>query len=227
MSVDGILVATNLEHTARCAVALARGEPPPPPPSELAPEAAELAQRVTTNLVPRQRFITGLFVGGTLAEETAAAIRRTLGDTDQADEPRAGELLRLRGHRMLDLGDDAYTRGRPHPVIDPRLRNEQLIEQAASGEVALFVLDVILGYGAHPDPAGALARALERAREEAAKAGARLNVLASITGTDEDPQDYQAQRRTLEEHGVLVAETSSTAALVAARVAGVLEGCQS
>jgi hypothetical protein len=90
--------------------------------------------------------------------------------------------------------------------------------------VALFLLDVILGYGAHPDPASALRPALERAREVATAAGARLNVLASVCGTDQDPQGYDAQRRALEAAGVQVAESSSAAALAAARVAALMMG---
>jgi FdrA protein len=222
---EGVVFAEDLEHAARCAVALLRGEPPPATSTTTVP-AREIAQRLYADLAPGQTAVRGLFAGGTLAQEAATAIRLALGAPEDGDhEHAAGELLNLCGHRVLDLGDDAYTRGRPHPLIDPRLRNDQIVAEAARGDVALFLVDIILGYGAHADPAGALRPALERAREAAARAGGRPHVLASITGTEDDPQSYDAQRAKLEGAGVVVAESSSVAAQAAgclARLAGVV-----
>jgi succinyl-CoA synthetase alpha subunit len=212
----GVTVAVNLEHAARCAVALAHGEPPPSNDLiELA--AVELARRLLEGMSPAQRRVVGLFAGGTLAQEAAAAIARAL----RADgEP--GSMLDLDGHSILDLGDDAYTRGRPHPLIDARLRNERLVAEAGRGGVALFLLDVILGYGAHPDPAAALGPALDRARAVAKEMGEVPRVLGALTGTDEDPQGYESQRRAFEALGVSVAPSSSVAALAAGLVASTL-----
>ena len=216
-----VTVAANLEHAARCAVALARGEQPPP--SDAIEQAAtELSARLLEGLIPGQSRIVGLFAGGTLAQEAAAAIARALGaaGVPQGDEP--GSMLSLDGHSVLDFGDDAYTRGRPHPLIDARLRNERLIAEAGDGRVALFLLDVILGYGAHPNPAAALRPALERARAATASRGQTLRALVSVTGTEDDPQGYAAQRRLFEEMDVVVAPSSSVAALCAGRVARAL-----
>jgi len=220
---ERVVVAADLEHAARCAVALARGERPPTAGTTRV-AAEQMAQKVVADLAPGQRVVSGLFAGGTLAQEAALAIQRALGAAAGGPprEAQAGEVLNASGHRIVDLGDDAFTRGRPHPLIDWRLRNEQLVEQAGRGNVALFLLDVVLGYGTHPNPAEALRPGLERAREATARAGARLHVLASICGTDADPQGYQRQRQALEDLGIVVAESSSAAALVAGRVAGLL-----
>jgi FdrA protein len=213
-----VVVATNLEHAARCAVALATGEPAPPGPDPATLDAD--VERLTEGLAPGQVGVQGLFAGGTLAQEAAAALAGALGLNRTAivgDAP--GEVLRVGPHRVLDLGDDAYTRGRPHPLIDPRLRNSELVSQAATGKVALFLIDVVLGVGAHPDPAAALAPALAAARAAAKSAGADLRILASVCGTAEDPQSYERQRTALEGLGVVVAGSSSAAATIAARVA--------
>ncbi len=216
-----VVAAADLEHAARLAVALARGERPPSPGIGRA-QAQRIAEQLLSGLAAQQRCVRGLFAGGTLAQEAATVIRRALDVPGDAHGNGPGEVLNLRGHVILDLGDDAFTRGRPHPLIDPRLRNEQLVVEAARDDVALVLLDVILGYGSHPSPSEALGPAIGRAREIADAAGRKLNVLASITGTEGDLQGFEAQRRGLEEAGVVVAESSSAAALAAARLAALL-----
>lgn len=221
----GLLVAADLEHAARCAVALAAGEAPPTatPGSEI----ESWAREIVAGRGPGQVAVRGLFAGGTLAQELAAGLvaaigapTRGSGVSGKAASPV--EVLRIGPHCVLDLGDDAYTRGRPHPLIDPRLRNAELVAQASSGEVALFVLDVILGTGSHPEPAEALRPAVTAAREAARTRGGRVEILASVTGTDQDSQGYERQLAALEASGVRVARSSSTAAAVAARVAALL-----
>jgi FdrA protein len=216
-----VVVAADLEHAARCAVALAAGERPPRPPDPSAADA--VARQIVVGLMPGQVAVRGLFAGGTLAQEAAAAIGRALRTPPLAVGPaRPGEVLSIGAHSILDVGDDAYTRGRPHPLIDPRLRNAELIAQAQTGEVALFLIDVILGAGTHADPAGALAPALTAARAAAEARGARLEVLASLCGTEDDSQGYRRQLAALEAAGVRVAASSSMAAAVAGQVAALL-----
>jgi succinyl-CoA synthetase alpha subunit len=215
--------AADLEHAALCAASLARGEPPPDLPEQT--QVDDLAAKIIAGLRPGEGAVRGLFAGGTLAQETAASVARALGvDPSTVAGDRPGEVLRIGQHSMLDLGDDAYTRGRPHPLIDPRLRNAELVQQAGTGEVALFVLDVILGYGSHDDPALALVPALAEARRAAEAVGRRFEIVASICGTEDDPQGYQEVRSVLEQHGVRIARSSSMAAGVAGRVAAWLAG---
>jgi len=220
-ALTGLILAASIEHAARCAIAMASGEPAPPPSEP--PEVSDLAQRIADGLAPFQRAIRGLFAGGTLAQEAAAVILRALdAETAVIAGSAPGEVLNFGGHRVLDLGDDAFTRGRPHPLIDPRPRNAELVAQAATGDVALFLLDVVLGTGSHPDPAGALMPALDAARVASDAAGGRLRILASICGTDDDPQGFERQRAALQAAGVFVAGSSSAAAAVAGRLAATL-----
>jgi FdrA protein len=117
-------------------------------------------------------------------------------------------------HVCLDLGEEEYTRGRPHPMIDPEARLEHLREQGRDPEVAAIVLDVVLGYGAHPDPAAELAPVCA---EITAAGGPRLVVY--VLGTEQDPQGFERQRRAFRDAGCVVTETAARASLAAAAVA--------
>jgi hypothetical protein len=114
----------------------------------------------------------------------------------------------MAGHVMIDLGDDAFTRGRPHPMIEPAVRDAPLAAALADPGVGVILLDVVLGYGAHPDPAGHLAQALAKRR------GGAL-IVASVTGTDADPQPRAEQVAKLEQAGVMVADSNADAAAAA------------
>ena len=147
---------------------------------------------------PKQRLtakakgaIRGLYCGGTLCAE-AEIILKDLG---------------VRAHRLIDLGDDEYTRGRPHPMIEPELRNEHIAKALKDPEVGVVLLDVVIGYGAHADPAGLLIDVLKNTKKL---------VIASVTGTEDDPQVYSKQVRKLQRAGVLVAESNAQAARFAA-----------
>ena len=116
---------------------------------------------------------------------------------------------------VIDLGDDQYT-GRPHPMIDPDARAARIVQAAADPTVGVVLLDVVLGHGAHPDPAGAVAAAVREAR---AAADRPVMFVASICGTAADPQGFDAQARTLREAGVLLAGSNAAAARLAIRLA--------
>ena len=120
--------------------------------------------------------------------------------------------------RIVDLGDDEYTVGRPHPMIDPRLRSEKIEEAASDPQVAVILLDIVLGYAAHPDPAGALVPAIRAATEAAARDGRGLALVASVCGTAADPQGLGRQRAILVEAGVRVAASNARAARLAGLV---------
>ena len=116
------------------------------------------------------------------------------------------------GNNLLDLGDDAYTVGHAHPMIDPTLRNEMLREALADGRTAIVLLDVVLGYGAHPDPAGELVARLPPAADRKAA------IITSVCGTEEDPQVYSRQVRLLVDAGIAVAPSNAHAAELAIEV---------
>jgi FdrA protein len=144
------------------------------------------------------RFVHGLYCGGTLCAEAEIVFREKGLPTGQG------------GHVFLDLGADVYTRGRPHPMIEPELRTPHLRAALADPAVAAVLVDVVLGYGSHEDPAGVLAKEL--------KSGGKT-VIASVTGTERDPQVYSRQVARLREAGVLVAPSNAHASAYAAKVA--------
>ena len=109
---------------------------------------------------------------------------------------------------MLDLGDDEYTRGKPHPMIDPSVRDQPIIEALARSDVRAILVDVVIGYGAHDDPAGHLSGI-----HGAHSRPGGPPVIASVTGTEEDPQLRSAQIGKLEAAGVIVAPTNADAAV--------------
>jgi FdrA protein len=115
-------------------------------------------------------------------------------------------------HALLDLGDDEYTVGRPHPMIDPTLRNQMIGEALKDGKTAVILLDVVLGYGANADPAGELIAQLPAAKDR------KTLLVASVCGTEEDPQGYSRQAQILEDAGIIVAPSNAHAAELAIAV---------
>ena len=156
--------------------------------------------------------IRGLFSGGTLRDEARAVISATVGSV--SDELPTGPSEQ---HAMVDLGDERYTEGRAHPMIDPTLRISMLSEQSADPAVGVLLLDVVLGYGAHPDPASALAPAIKAALSR--RAGA-LSVVVFLCGTKGDYQGLEAQADQLLEAGALVTTSNAHAARLALESAG-------
>ena len=116
---------------------------------------------------------------------------------------------------FVDLGDEEFTRGRPHPMIDPISRVQQLVEAARDPSTAVILMDVVLGHGSHPDPAGVLAPVCG----EIAERGAGPAIVAYVLGTDRDPQVYTRQRDQFQGAGCLVPPTSARAALLAGGIA--------
>ena len=152
----------------------------------------------------------GLFSGGTLAEE-AQVIFLDQGVRVSSNAPIAGAMVpdAATGHVLLDLGSDEYTKGRPHPMIDPTVREDEIVQSLEDPKVAVILLDVVIGFGAHPDPAGTIVRVVASAGTE------RPIVVASVTGTDDDPQDRRTQMAKLVDGGIVVAPTNADAATLA------------
>jgi FdrA protein len=154
---------------------------------------------------PVRGYLRGLFCGGTLADEAMLLAGVQLGGI-RSNIPLAPELalgadLRASDHLVIDFGDDSLTRGRPHPMIDPSLRLERLAAEAADPQCGVLLLDLVLGYGAHPDPAPELAAAISAARDAA---GRDLPVVVSLTGTSGDPQGLERAAETLQQAGATV-----------------------
>ncbi len=155
-----------------------------------------------------QRFLRGLYSGGTLAYEAQYILKdylpRVYANAPIIKDLKLPNSLVSQEHCVIDLGEDEFTVGRLHPMMDNELRIRRLIEEANDPTTAVVILDVVIGYGSHPDPASELAPAISEAKEIARKAGRYLEVLALVTGTDEDPQDMNAQIRQLKNAGAVV-----------------------
>jgi FdrA protein len=116
------------------------------------------------------------------------------------------------------LGEEEFTAGRAHPMIDPTIRKMRLIEEAKDPEAALILMDIMLGYGSHPDPAGAMLSAIAEAKDIAETNGRTLPILAHVCGTEQDPQPLSEQERKLREAGVQVFRTNAMMAIASAMI---------
>ena len=119
---------------------------------------------------------------------------------------------RVQGHLVVDFGDDEMTQGRAHPMIDPSLRMERIAAEAADPSCGVLLVDLVLGHGSHPDPAGELADAIRSARVTAHESGRALPVVVSLTGTDGDPQGYARTAEILAGAGASVFLSNAAAA---------------
>jgi FdrA protein len=205
----GVAFAGSLETAAAWAAGGGTGEGPGPADPPTRPAA------VTPGAV------RGLFCGGTLCYEAMAAVAGVVGrvasNIPLRPEWRLADPNRSEGHTFVDFGDDAMTEGRAHPMIDPGLRNERFRREAADPETGVVLLDVVLGYGAHPDPAGELAPLVERAL--AGRPGG-LSVVVALCGAAADPQGLEGQAAALRAAGALVTRSSAQAARLALAAAG-------
>jgi FdrA protein len=207
-------VAATLEDAALAAVALARGKTPAPveftdPPGAITRLVEDAERRMRAG----QRFVRGVYSGGTLAYEALGLLEARLADV--APGLTGGGVA----HRVVDLGEDVFTVGRPHPMIDGTVRREWIEKEGAAADTAVLLLDVVLGYGTHADPAGELLPAIVRTRRAAESAGRHLAVVASVCGTDGDPQGRSAQAAALRGAGVVVMPSNAQAARLAALIA--------
>lgn len=185
-------------------------------------EIAAWADAARSGLAPGQRCVRALYAGGTLCYEAMLILSQQLGavysNIPLNKELTISDALAPGQHSAVDLGDDEFTRGRPHPMIDGTLRNEYIAKVAADPETAVLLLDVVIGFGASADPAGDLVPVLIAAREEAAAAGRKLAIVAYVCGTDQDDQGKSDQVAKLEQAGVLVTRSNAEAARLAAMI---------
>lgn len=208
----------------RGANAEARAETTPPEPAAWPEWPAPVAQR------PRHGALRGLFCGGTLCDEAmviaAAALGPVASNVPLTPEWALDDDLRSAGHLMIDFGDDRLTEGRPHPMIDPYPRLQRFAEEVTDPQTAVVHMDVLLGYGVHPDPAADLAAAIADVRGR----GYDVPVVVTLVGTASDPQGLEAQATALREAGAHVFLSNAAAArhavgLVATESAGYSTGC--
>ena len=213
----GIQGAGTLAKAADLAVALAQGGEPVAVPQSMPSELLHRFRALCRSMAPTQRHLRALFCGGTFCFE-AQLLHAAAGILVASNVPTAGNrpLAPTRigpGHSMVDLGDDLFTRGRPHPMIDPTLRDSRLLQEAEDPTTAVILFDVVLGHGATADPLAGLLGAIGQARSGALAAGRQLLFIGHVCGTDQDPQNRSAVVAALRAAEVFVADSSAEAAL--------------
>lgn len=217
--------AATLEEAAHMAVAAAEGEEADLAKLPRHPFDSEVVEKARADLRAGQGSIRALYSGGTFAYETMLILEPLLGTIWSTSPVNPVGILvdpwQSRGHTVIDLGDDIFTRGRPHPMIDHRLRGERILQEAAEAETAVILLDLVLGYGSHDDPAVELAASIGAAREIAGATGRWLHFVSFVCGTDDDPQNAARQAKALQEAGVLLCPSNAQAARLAADIVGV------
>lgn len=220
---SNIHFATNLEQTADMAVALANNKSYDPKIFTLTSgEIEELVERETKNMSTAQKFIRGYYTGGTLADEAWLLLHKLTGAvfSNNQTDPNfiPPDPQKSVGHTVIDLGDDVFTVGRPHPMIDPSTRTDRMAAEINDKEIAVVLIDVVLGYGSHEDPAGALVPTLSAMRAAANQRGGYLPIIASITGTQSDFQNFANQKAKLESVGCIVLPSNYQASMLAIKI---------
>ncbi|HSN94289.1 MAG TPA: hypothetical protein VLR89_04415, partial [Anaerolineaceae bacterium] len=179
-----------------------------------------IVEKAVAKLKNDQTELRALFTGGTLADEAMKLLGEhydIYSNIPLSPEMAIENLPNGRGHICLDLGEDQFTRGRPHPMIDPQTRTE-FFKSHVDGHTAVILVDVVLGYGSYIDPAGAVADSVREIRQQLSRQGKDVAVIASVCGTDLDSQDLNKSVATLEAEGILVMPSNAQAVRVTDRV---------
>ena len=222
----GLVAAVSLEDAAHKAVALLRGEPVQDfVEFTMGEEKAEaLAKEIAGKMAPTQKYVRGFYTGGTLCDEAMKLMIGNLGHIysniplhaeDKLENARTGKS---REHTFLDFGDDEFTVGRPHPMIDPSLRAERVITDGQDPETAVIMCDCVIGYGSHEDPAADLSDAIRTAKADAEKEGRHLCCVCAVCGTEGDPQCLSKTQKKLEDAGAVVLPSNAQATRFVERI---------
>lgn len=178
-----------------------------------------LIEEVRARLTPQQKYIRGLFCGGTLCDEAMFAALEKFDDVYSNIQPdpakRLDDINVSKAHTFLDFGDDDFTHGKPHPMIDPTNRISRLLQEARDPEVGVIVMDFVLGFGAHEDPVGVMLEAIKEAQATAKADNRPLAILGYVLGTDQDSPSLAQQCQLLTEAGVIWASSSTNTGLLA------------
>lgn len=212
---------STLEEASVLAVKLATKKEPLPLMDGF--DANEIRQNFHLKRNDTQKYVRGLYCGGTICDEAASIFGRVYPDNVYSN---VGKVNRLQkgsksiGNSFIDLGDDEYTVGRPHPMIEPSLRNGRIIEEAMDPETAIVLFDVELGYGSHRNPAKEALDAIKKSKARLENEHREVLFVAYVLGTKTDLQGYGEQVRMLEDEGVIVAKSNSRAARLCLELIG-------
>lgn len=199
----------SLEDAARKAVALVRKEEAKDFDgfSLSEEEINNIVDQEVSKITSGQKYLRALYTGGTIADEAMKLLSKDINiysNIPLSPEFKLENSMVSKEHTCLDLGEDEFTKGRPHPMIDPTYRTERLEQESNDEEVAVLLMDFVLGYGANEDPIGEMLPSIIEAKETMAKKGKYLCVVGYVCGTENDPQNLKESQERLEEAGVIV-----------------------
>lgn len=187
-----------------------------------------IAEKATEGMPPSQKYLRGLYTGGTYMDEAMRAMSQEVGDiysnAPLEERLRLSDSTVTKENSCIDYGEEEFTQGRPHPAIDPSIRKPFILKEAEDKEVAVMILDFILTPPGHMDPCGYVLEDVKRAMRKAEEDGRKLVVIAVVLGTDADIQNKSEQVRKMEEAGVIVAKTNYSAALIASEIVKIQRG---
>ena len=217
---SGAIPASTLEEAALKAAGLLKGEILTDAYRvELRDKITSQAKKERKKFSNSQKFLRGVFCGGTHCQEAEYIIREYIGEIYSnthlnSSKPLDDPFTSFK-HSLIDLGEEEFTVGKPHPVIDPATVKQRMLQEAKDPEVAIILMDIILGLGAHADPVGLLAGSIKSLKEEARSQGRHLCIVASVCGTNKDPQKLEEQENKLADAGVLLFPSNAQACLFA------------
>lgn len=221
-AVGGLHFATSLEDAAYKAVALSDGNDLDESVGTRFPVDESVVVQAAAKLDAEQAYIRGLFCGGTLAAEALFECSKVLSKTMSNESKELGLKMEdpfvSESNCIVDLGDDVFTVGRPHPMIEPDLRCERIVQEASDPTCAVILLDFEIGYGSNADPVGATLDAIARAHDVRHSLSGDIVFVGYVQGTEGDTQGLEAQRAKLAEAGVIVAESNLHAITIALRI---------
>ena len=175
----------------------------------------EIAQKEVKTKTSEQKYLRGLFCGGTLCEEALIIFKDKIEDVysnmSSKEKFQLKDPLQSIKNTVIDMGADEFTVGRPHPMIDYSLRNGRILKEAEDPDVAVILFDVVLGYGSNMNPAEELVPIIKQAAKSTTKVGKDISFICSITGTDQDPQNKKGVENRLKDAGVFIMESNAAA----------------
>ncbi len=222
VGLPGITPAGTLADAAEIAVALLNKRTLPESVAVIADQDQAMLAESSMKLDAQRQEIRGVFAGGTFCYESQLICRQqgfaACSNTPVAGNTKLADIWHSQGNTLVDMGDDDFTNGRPHPMIDPTLRNQRIYQELIDVKTAVVLFDLVLGYGASAEPATELVELLNQVRAQAGAKGLPL-LIAHVCGTEADPQIRSRQIEALRQAGVLVAGCNAQAALWASHVA--------
>ena len=227
---SGAYPCVSLEDAAYKAYVLSKGiEPNDYEDFEVgAKEIDKIVSKEVSKLHPSQKYLRALYTGGTLADEAMKLLGKEgfsiYSNIPLSPEFKLQDIHKSVEHTCIDLGDDNFTVGRPHPMIDPIGRIERLPKEVLDEEVAVILMDFVIGYGSNMDPAGEMIPYIIEAKRKFESKNKYLSVIGYICGTDKDPQSYREQKEKLEAAGVILMPSNAQAVRLTATLLKAING---